>query len=147
MRALACIFCCEKIVWASCASPNLKNGGKFMQRVVKKILVSSYIVLNYVIINSLVTYADIVIEEGDVVGVARQGIKLFFGSLGGLAVVMGGIEFYGAFTAHRENMEQGGYGEAESRVGKKVFAGIMCLIGAVVCFTILAWTLKLFGLD
>ena len=74
----------------------------------KKLVVGLYLIANYILINAVVTYADIVIEEGDVTGVARQGIKLFFGSLGGLAVVMGGIEFYGAFTAHRENIAQGG---------------------------------------
>lgn len=114
---------------------------------VKKLFVLIYATLSRIAMNVMSTYADIVIEEGDVTGVARQGIKLFFGSLGGLAVVMGGVEFYGAFIAHRENINQGGYGEAESLVGKKIFAGIMCLIGAVISFTILAWTLKLFGLD
>ena len=114
---------------------------------VKRVLVAIYVFANVIFLNINTTFADIVIEEGDVTGVARQGIKLFFGSLGGLAVVMGGIEFYGAFTAHKENINQGGYGEAESLVGKKILAGVMCLIGAVVCFTILAWTLKLFGLD
>ena len=118
-----------------------------MVKKIRKVVSLMYLTITIILINVVVAYADIVIEEGDVTGVARQGIKLFFGSLGGLAVVMGGVEFYGAFVAHRENINQGGYGEAESLVGKKVFAGIMCLIGAVVSFTILAWTLKLFGLD
>ena len=118
-----------------------------MLKKVKKVLCLTSLIVTFVLMNVANTFADIVIEEGDVIGVARQGIKLFFGSLGGLAVVMGGVEFYGAFIAHRENINQGGYGEAESLVGKKVFAGIMCLIGAVISFTILAWTLKLFGLD
>ncbi len=118
-----------------------------MLKKVKKVLCLTSLIVTFVLMNVANTFADIVIEEGDVTGVARQGIKLFFGSLGGLAVVMGGVEFYGAFIAHRENINQGGYGEAESLVGKKVFAGIMCLIGAVISFTILAWTLKLFGLD
>lgn len=79
--------------------------------------------------------------------VAISGIELFFGALGGIAVVMGGIEFFQAFLAYRENEEEGGSGEANSKIGKKILAGIFCLIGAVLVFIILNWTKILFNLD
>ena len=59
---------------------------------------------------------------------------------------MGGIELYGAFMAHRENVEQGGFGGAQNKVQEKIIAGVMCLIGAVVAFIVMRWTQSLFDL-
>ena len=52
-----------------------------------------------------------------------------------------------AFLAYRENEEEGGSGEANSKVGKKILAGVFCLVGAVIVFTIMNWTKTLFNLD
>ena len=46
---------------------------------IKRILLAIYVFANVILLNINTTFADIVIEEGDVTGVARQGIKLFFG--------------------------------------------------------------------
>ena len=118
-----------------------------LKKIKDSILRFTTIMYLFVVICSSKVLAVTTPNEDEVNEIASKGLKIFFGALAGFAIIMGGIEFYGAFTAHRENINQGGYGEAESLVGKKIFAGIMCLIGAVVCFTILAWTLKLFGLD
>ena len=77
---------------------------------------------------------------------AANGIRLSFGALAGIAVVMGGIEFYGAFLSFRESEELGGSGEAQSKVGKKIFAGVMCLIAAVLVFIVQNWALNLLNL-
>lgn len=79
--------------------------------------------------------------------VVIEGIETFFGALAGIAVVFGGVEFFQAFLAYRENNEEGGSGEANSKIGGKVLAGVFCLIGAVVAFTIMNWVKILFNLD
>lgn len=109
---------------------------------IKTILFTSmFIVMNYVL-----TFATAP-DKSKVESVAVDGIEMFFGALGGIAVVLGGVEFVQAFLAYRENEEEGGSGEANSKVGKKILAGIFCLIGAVIVFTIMNWTKTLFNLD
>ncbi|MBR1454814.1 MAG: hypothetical protein IJ593_09285 [Lachnospiraceae bacterium] len=84
--------------------------------------------------------------EDEVDEIASKGVKIFFGALAGFAVVFGGIELYGAFMAHRENVEQGGFGEARDKVQKKIIAGVMCLIAAVIIFIVMHWTQALFDI-
>ena len=72
---------------------------------------------------------------------------MFFGALAGIAVIAAGIEFWGAFIAYREDLDEGGSAEANSKIGKKIFAGVLCLIAAVIVFTFMNWTLTLFNLD
>ena len=109
---------------------------------IKTILFTSmFIVLNY-----LLTFATAP-DKSKVESVAVDGIEMFFGALGGIAVVLGGVEFVQAFLAYRENEEEGGSGEANSKVGKKILAGVFCLVGAVIVFTIMNWTKTLFNLD
>ena len=86
-------------------------------------------------------------DEDEVNEIANKGIKIFFGALAGFAVIMGGIELYGAFMAHKENLDQGGFGGAQDKVQKKIIAGIMCLIAAAISFIIMRWTLSLFDLS
>ena len=109
---------------------------------IKTILFTSMsIVMNYVL-----TFATAP-DKSKVESVAVDGIEMFFGALGGIAVVLGGVEFVQAFLAYRENEEEGGSGEANSKVGKKILAGVFCLVGAVIVFTIMNWTKTLFNLD
>lgn len=108
-----------------------------------KLLVTTNI---FLLTNSMLTFATAP-DKSKVESVATDGIKMFFGALGGIAVVLGGIEFFQAFIAHRENEEEGGSGEANSKVGKKILAGVFCLIGAALIFVIMNWTLTLFNLD
>ena len=84
--------------------------------------------------------------EDEVDDIASKGLKIFFGALAGFAVVIGGIELYGAFMAHRENVEQGGFGGAKDRVQKKIIAGVMCLIAAAIIFIVMRWTQALFDI-
>ena len=79
-------------------------------------------------------------NEDEVNEIASKGLKIFFGALAGFAVIMGGIELYGAFMAHRENLEQGGFGGAQNKVQEKIVAGIMCLIAAAIIFIVMRWT-------
>ena len=102
---------------------------------------SLFLLMNYVI-----TFATAP-DKSKVESVAVDGIEMFFGALGGIAVVLGGVEFVQAFLAYRENDEEGGSGEANSKVGKKILAGVFCLVGAVIVFTIMNWTKTLFNLD
>ena len=102
---------------------------------------SLFLVMNYVI-----TFATAP-DKSKVESVAVDGIEMFFGALGGIAVVLGGVEFVQAFLAYRENEEEGGSGEANSKVGNKILAGVFCLVGAVIVFTIMNWTKTLFNLD
>lgn len=85
-------------------------------------------------------------DEDEVNEIASKGLKIFFGALAGFAVIMGGIELYGAFLAHRENVEQGGYGGAQNKVQQKIIAGVLCLIAAAIIFIVLRWTQSLFDL-
>lgn len=85
-------------------------------------------------------------DEDEVNEIASKGLKIFFGALAGFAVIMGGIELYGAFMAHRENVEQGGFGGAQNKVQQKVVAGILCLIAAAIIFIVMRWTQSLFDL-
>ena len=99
----------------------------------------------FILANNILAYATAP-DKGKVESVATDGVKMFFGALGGIAVVLGGIEFIQAFLAYRENEEEGGSGEANSKVGKKILAGVFCLIGAILVFIIMNWTLTLFNL-
>ena len=85
-------------------------------------------------------------DEDEVNEIASKGLKIFFGALAGFAVIMGGIELYGAFMAHRENVAQGGFGGAQNKVQEKIIAGVMCLIAAAVIFIVMRWTQGLFDL-
>lgn len=85
-------------------------------------------------------------DEDEVNEIASKGLKIFFGALAGFAVIMGGIELYGAFMAHRENVEQGGFGGAQNKVQQKIIAGVMCLIAAAIIFIVMRWTQSLFDL-
>ena len=85
-------------------------------------------------------------DEDEVNEIASKGLKIFFGALAGFAVIMGGIELYGAFMAHRENVEQGGFGGAQNKVQNKIIAGVMCLIAAAIIFIVMRWTQGLFDL-
>ena len=105
------------------------------------LLTSTFIAMNY-----MLTFAAAP-DKSKVEQVAVDGIEMFFGALGGIAVVLGGVEFVQAFLAYRENEEEGGSGEANSKVGKKILAGVFCLVGAVIVFTIMNWTKTLFNLD
>lgn len=100
----------------------------------------------FTILNIVITFATSP-DKSKVEAVAVDGIEMFFGALAGIAVVLGGVEFVQAFLAYRENEEEGGSGEANSKVGKKILAGVLCLIGAVIVFTIMNWTKTLFNLD
>ena len=102
---------------------------------------STLIIMNYVI--AFATAPD----KSKVESVAVDGIEMFFGALAGIGVVLGGVEFVQAFLAYRENDEEGGSGEANSKVGGKILAGVFCLVGAVIVFTIMNWTKTLFNLD
>ena len=102
---------------------------------------SLFLLMNYVL-----TFATAP-DKSKVESVAVDGIEMFFGALGGIAVVLGGVEFVQAFLAYRENEEEGVSGEANSKVGKKILAGVFCLVGAVIVFTIMNWTKTLFNLD
>ena len=100
----------------------------------------------FIVMNHVITFATAP-DKSKVESVAVDGIEMFFGALGGIAVVLGGVEFVQAFLAYRENEEEGGSGEANSKVGKKILAGVFCLVGAVIVFTIMNWTKTLFNLD
>ena len=100
----------------------------------------------FIVVNYMLTFATAP-DKSKVESVAVDGIEMFFGALGGIAVVLGGVEFVQAFLAYRENEEEGGSGEANSKVGKKILAGVFCLVGAVIVFTIMNWTKTLFNLD
>lgn len=101
----------------------------------------------FMVINFIFTTFATSPDKSKVESVAVDGIELFFGALGGIAVVMGGIEFWGAFLAYRDNDEEGGSGEANAKIGKKVLAGVLCLVGAVIVFVVMNWTKTLFNLD
>ena len=115
----------------------------------KQKLLNSKMVLStilFVMMNYATVFATAP-DKSKVESVAVDGIEMFFGALGGIAVVLGGVEFVQAFLAYRENEEEGGSGEANSKVGKKILAGVFCLVGAVIVFTIMNWTKTLFNLD
>lgn len=116
------------------------------KRIRGKIISLLSLISAYVMVFTSKAYAVTTPDEDEVNEIASKGLKLFFGALAGFAIVMGVIEFYGAFMAFRENEQQGGYGGAQNRVGKKIFAGIMCLIGAGIAFVGLRWTQSLFDL-
>ena len=82
----------------------------------------------------------------EVKSIVSDGIDLFFGALGGFAVIMGGIEFFKGFLAFRDADAKGGYGESRSKAVHHIIAGVFCLIGAVLVFTVLGWAKDLFGI-
>ena len=109
---------------------------------IKTILFTSmFIVMNYILTFAMAP------DKSKVESVAVDGIEMFFGALAGIGVVLGGVEFVKAFLAYRENEAEGGSGEANSKVGNKILAGVFCLVGAVIVFTIMNWTKTLFNLD
>ena len=104
-----------------------------------------FLIFVFILIITSIVFADSPTRT-EVEETAANGIRLFFGALGGIAVVMGGMEFYGAFLSFRESERLGGSGESHSRVKEKVFAGIMCLVAAVLVFVVQNWALNLFNL-
>lgn len=104
------------------------------------------VLLTMLIINCSIVFATAP-KRSTVETIVIEGIETFFGALAGIAVVFGGVEFFQAFLAYRENEEEGGSGEANSKIGKRILAGVFCLIGAVVAFTIMNWVKILFNLD
>ena len=101
---------------------------------------------SFIFINVSRIFAATMPTEDEVNDIASKGLKIFFGALAGFAIVIGGLEFYGAFMAYRENQEQGGFGGAQNKVQQKIFAGVMCLIAAAIIFIVLRWTQSLFDL-
>ena len=100
----------------------------------------------FVTLNGAKVLAATTPDEDEVNEIASKGLKIFFGALAGFAIIMGGIELYGAFMAHRENVEQGGFGGAQNKVQMKIIAGVMCLIAAAIIFIVMRWTQGLFDL-
>ena len=100
----------------------------------------------FITINGTKVLAATTPNEDEVNEIASKGLKIFFGALAGFAVIAGGIELYGAFMAHRENVEQGGFGGAQDKVQKKIIAGVMCLIAAAIIYIVMRWTQSLFDL-
>lgn len=100
----------------------------------------------FIAINNKRVLAATTPNPDEVDELASKGLKIFFGALAGFAVIMGGIELYGAFMAHRENIEQGGFGGAQNKVQQKIVAGVMCLIAASIIFVVMRWTQSLFDL-
>ena len=115
---------------------------RFKEKATKVWLIAS----TFVIINGTKVLAITTPDEDEVNDIASKGLKIFFGALAGFAIVMGGLEFYGAFMAHRENKEQGGFGGAQNEVRNKILAGIMCLLAAGVVYIVLRWTQSLFDI-
>ena len=108
----------------------------------KQIIISfMFLIMNYSIIFATAP------DRSKVEAVAIDGIDLFFGSLAGIGVTLGGIEFVLAFFAYRENMKEGGSAEANSKIGEKILGGVLCLIGAVLVFVIMNIVKTLFNLD
>ena len=104
-------------------------------------------ILLFVSINATKVLAATTPTEDEVNEIASKGIKLFFGALGGFAIIMGGIELYGAFMAYRKNVDQGGFGGAQNRVQQKIIAGVMCFIAATIIFLVMRWAMSLFDLS
>lgn len=100
----------------------------------------------FVMLNSAKVFAITTPDEDEVNDIASKGLKLFFGALAGFAVIKGGLEFYEAFLANKENKEQGGFGGTQNKFKNHIFAGIMCLIAAAVIYIVLRWTQSLFDL-
>ena len=117
-----------------------------LKKVKDSILRFTTIISLFVVICSSNVLAVTTPNEDEVNEIASKGLKIFFGALAGFAVIMGGIELYGAFMAHRENIEQGGFGGAQNKVQDKIVAGIMCLIAAAIIFIVMRWTQSLFDL-
>ena len=117
-----------------------------LKKVKDSILRFTTIISLFVIMCSNKVLAVTTPNEDEVNEIASKGLKIFFGALAGFAVIMGGIELYGAFMAHRENIEQGGFGGAQNKVQDKIVAGIMCLIAAAIIFIVMRWTQSLFDL-
>jgi len=117
-----------------------------LKRVKDSILRFTTIISLFVIICCNKVLAVTTPNEDEVNEIASKGLKIFFGALAGFAVIAGGIELYGAFMAHRENVEQGGFGGAQDKVQKKIIAGVMCLIAAAIIYIVMRWTQSLFDL-
>ena len=110
------------------------------------VLTKMMMLLSFISINTISTFASSP-TKAKIESVASDGIDMFFGALAGMAVVFGGIEFVQAFLAYRESESEGGAGEANARIGRKIVAGILCLVAAILVFQIMYWTKSLFGLD
>lgn len=116
-----------------------------MKRVVKSFIKKVPLILFFIVNTINIVFAGVP-DEAKVVSVATDGVNLFFGALGGIGIIAGGFEFITAFYANKESEAQGGSGEASAKVASKIKAGIFCIIGAVVSFIILGYTLTLFDL-
>ena len=117
-----------------------------LKKIKNSILRFTTIISLFVVMCSSKVLAVTTPNEDEVNEIASKGLKIFFGALAGFAVIMGGIELYGAFMAHRENLQQGGFGGAQNKVQDKIVAGIMCLIAAAIIFIVMRWTQSLFDL-
>ena len=117
-----------------------------LEKLAKKLKNILQLIMLFVIFFDVKVFAAGAPTEDEVNEIARKGLVIFFGTLAGFAVVFGGIELYGAFMAHRENVEQGGFGAAKDKVQKKIIAGVMCLIAASIIFIVMRWTQGLFDL-
>ena len=115
---------------------------KMKERINYLFVLTTYLIFNVVNL----TFASAP-SKNEVENVAVNGIRMFFGSMAGIAVIAGGMEFWGAFIAYREDLSEGGSAEANARIGRKILAGVLCLIAAVISFTIMNWTLSIFDLD
>ena len=48
--------------------------------------------------------------------------------------------------AYRDSRAKGGYGESKSDFVHHIISGALCLIGAVLVYTVLGWAKELFNL-
>lgn len=117
-------------------------------KIQKKILLFYVIVISIFIINTI-TFATTnqnAPKLTDVRRIVEDGLDLFFGALSSIAVVIGGFEFFRGFMAYRDSRAKGGYGESKSDFVHHIISGALCLIGAVLVYTVLGWAKELFNL-
>ncbi len=117
-----------------------------LKKIERKISSLIIMISIFITIHGTKIFAAATPDEDEVNEIASKGIKIFFGALAGFAVVMGGIELYGAFIAHRDNVEQGGFGGSKNKVQEKIISGVMCLIAASISYIVMRWVLTLFDL-
>ena len=117
-----------------------------LQKIKDSMIKAITLISLFIMIYGTRVFAATTSDEDEVNDIASKGIKIFFGALAGFAIISGGMELYGAFMAHRENVEQGGFGGAQDKVQKKIIAGVMCLIAATIIYIVMRWTQSLFDL-
>ena len=117
-----------------------------LKRIKNEIIRLSVLTMSIITIYGTKVLATTIPDEDEVNEIASKGIRMFFGMLAGFAVLMGGMELYGAFMAHKENVDLGGFGGSQNKVREKVIAGVMCLIAAGVIFIVMGWIQRLFNL-